>query len=95
MKYYWFNEFNGLERDGPFSSIKEAMKAACRTYTRIQNGIALDISIIKQGRGRPVVRRGSIRRGKWVSGIPELTRTQAEVGANYRRMVSSRKRSRV
>ena len=94
MRYYWFNEFNGLEKDGPFPSIKKAMAAACRTYTRIQNGVALDVSIIKKGRGKSVVRRGSIRRGKWISGVPELTRTQAEVGANYRRMVT-RKRSRV
>jgi hypothetical protein len=94
MKYYWFNEFNGLERDGPFPSIKEAMEAACRTYRRIQNGVALDVSI-RKGRGRHIVRRGSIRRGKWVSGVPHLTPTQEEVGANYRRMVLSRKRSRV
>jgi len=94
MKYYWHNEFNGLERDGPFPSVKKAIRAACRTYTEIQNGIVLSISI-RRGLRRHTIRRGSIRRGKWISGVPQLTPTQVEVGANYRRMSSSRKRSRV
>lgn len=83
MNYHWINLFNMIEEQGGFSSVEEAKQSAVSTYNRIQNGMALHIGI---GDDNGPICEGSIRDGKWLEGRPILTKTQQQIGSDYRRM---------
>lgn len=83
MKYHWINLFNMVEERGGFNSIEDAKADAVKVYTRIQGGTALHMGI---GNDKGPICEGSIRKGKWIDGKPKLTKTQKEIGANYRAM---------
>lgn len=65
MTFCWHNRFNGLEHDGPFSTLEMAKASAVDAYVQIQGGFAFDV-VIKNG--SKIVAEGHIKKGVWRDG---------------------------
>jgi|HubBroStandDraft_6_1064221.scaffolds.fasta_scaffold00056_103 hypothetical protein len=81
--FWWFNRFNQVELDGPFSSAAAAKRAVAGTYSQIQGGMAFDIAVVtmKPERYQELVRdsivgEGYVEGGKWVEGRREISQQQ-------------------
>jgi len=77
MNFYWINNVNLIEFDGPFPTEAAAKSAAETTFKAIQDGMALSLTIIESPNHLTQIDRllkekqvagGHIRNGHWYDG---------------------------